>query len=147
MKHRRAEVECMHAMKEPTGGEMCSYIWWWVTLFWDFTCTAHRIWRWGGSRRARPLVIGPLLGCCENLKQEKEAETGVMRYSRPVQQQCVDAFSNINTRLDHSRIDSRINRAPSERQSAMILVSEIPEQNITSIFSQVHVFMQKLDAS
>lgn len=47
-KHRRAEVECMHAVKEPTGGEMYTYVWWWVTLFWDFPCEAHRMWGGGG---------------------------------------------------------------------------------------------------
>lgn len=36
-----------------------------------------------------------------------------MRHSGPAQlQQCVGRYSNIDTRLDTSRIDSRINRAP-----------------------------------
>lgn len=110
--HRRTEVECMHAAKEHTEGKRYSHIWWRVTLFWDFPArligSAEKP---RGSRSPAP-CCRPFVGLLWKSETRKEAETGSVRYNRPAQQQCVGRYSNIDTRLDTSRIDSRINRVP-----------------------------------
>lgn len=97
-------------LKEHTEGKMYSHIWCCVTLFWDFP--ARLI---GSSEKPRgsgsPAPgCRPFVGPLWKSETRTEAETGSMRYNRPAQQQCVGRYSNVDIRLDTSRIDSRINR-------------------------------------
>lgn len=65
---------------------------------------AHRI----GGETSGQQEPGPLLSAlCWAV-----VETAAVRYNRPAQQQRVGRYSNIDTRLDTSWIDSRINGVP-----------------------------------